>query len=87
MTITTLLGLTGGTLTSIGFIPQIVKGIKTKKMNDVSLIQYIILTAGMCFWLAYGILLKEIPIILANSFAVISCITTISLKIKYTKSK
>ena len=83
MTTTTIIGLAGGVLTSIGFIPQIIKGIKTKKMDDVSLWQYLIISVGMCFWLVYGVMLKEIPIILANSFSA-SCGTfIIILKFKY----
>jgi len=78
-----IIGFIAGILTSLGFVPQIVKGVKTKKMDDVALWQYIILIAGMSCWLTYGIILKDPPLIAANSFSLLSSIIILILKVKY----
>lgn len=66
MDLWTLLGVLAGALTSSGYIPQIIKGFRTKQMDDVSVLMPGILGAGMLMWLAYGLHKEDIPIILAN---------------------
>ncbi|MFP4403627.1 MAG: SemiSWEET transporter [Nanoarchaeota archaeon] len=61
-----LIGLVAACLTTFSFLPQIIKIIKTKTTDDLSLKMYIILSIGFFLWLVYGILSKEIPIIFAN---------------------
>jgi MtN3 and saliva related transmembrane protein len=62
----TLLGILAGVMTSSGYIPQIVKGFRTRRMEDVSVLMPGILGAGMLLWLAYGLHEQDVPIILAN---------------------
>ncbi|HDQ25911.1 MAG TPA: hypothetical protein ENN43_04110 [bacterium] len=81
-----IIGFMGGFLTTIGFIPQIIKGYKTKKMDDVALWQYILLTAGMSCWLTYGVMIKELPIILANSLSLCCVIIILIMKTKYSST-
>jgi MtN3 and saliva related transmembrane protein len=74
MDLTTLeiLGLIAGTITSVGFLPQIIKGYKTKKLEDVSNYMPIILAIGMTLWMIYGLLMNAIAVIVANIIGV-SC--------------
>jgi MtN3 and saliva related transmembrane protein len=65
-----ILGLLAGAITSVGFIPQLVKGYRTKKLDDVSYWMPLVLVFGMFLWLVYGILRSDIAIIVANIFAV-----------------
>jgi MtN3 and saliva related transmembrane protein len=71
MDITVLVGLTAGFITTIGFVPQIIKGYRTGSMKDVSLTMPIILMAGMSLWLSYGLIIQDLPIILWNSVAIV----------------
>jgi MtN3 and saliva related transmembrane protein len=66
MDLWTLLGVLAGALTSSGYIPQIIKGFRTKQMDDVSALMPGILGVGMLMWLAYGLHKEDVPIILAN---------------------
>jgi MtN3 and saliva related transmembrane protein len=75
-----LLGLIAGGITSMGFIPQLIKGYKTKKLEDVSYYMPFILAIGMTMWLIYGILKDALAIIIANAFAIICCMVLIFLK-------
>ena len=75
-----ILGLIAGAITSIGFIPQIIKGYKTKKLDDVSYFMPIVLAVGMTLWFYYGVLLQAIAVIIANMFGVGCCLALIFLK-------
>lgn len=79
----TLLGLIAGTITSAGFIPQLLKVLKTKHAGDIALLQPIILSIGICLWFVYGLLQQDIAIILANGFSLICNLILIVLKVRY----
>jgi len=68
---TEILGLIAGGLTSIASMPQLIKVIKTKNVEDLSWLMLLILVTGLSLWVWYGIQQDELPIILSNSFAVI----------------
>ena len=53
-------------LTTVAFLPQLIKTIKTKKAEDVSLITLIMFICGVGFWIIYGYKILSIPILIAN---------------------
>ncbi len=83
MNLTTILGLVAATCTTISFLPQLIKIIKTKHAKDLSIGMYLVLTTGVFLWFAYGILVKDIPIILANAITLIFIATILFHIIKY----
>jgi MtN3 and saliva related transmembrane protein len=80
-----LFGLIAGAVTSFGFIPQLIKGYKTKKLEDVSYYMPLILAIGMGLWIIYGILIEAFAVIAANIFAMSCCVILILMKKKYSK--
>ena len=76
-------GLIAGIITSIGFIPQIIRGYRTKKLEDVSYYMPTILAIGMTMWFIYGFLKEALAIIIANIIGVSCSIILIILKKKY----
>jgi len=62
-----LLGMTAGTISSITFLPQVIKTWKSKSAKDISLWMLLFVTSSVILWLIYGIFLKSIPIIYTNS--------------------
>jgi MtN3 and saliva related transmembrane protein len=76
----TFLGFTAGAITSIGLIPQLIRGYRTKKLDDISYWMPFVLASGMFLWLLYGILRNDIAIIAANSFGVLCNILLIGMK-------
>lgn len=78
-----ILGLIAGAITSIGYLPQIYKGYKTKKLNDVSYYMPAVLAFGMTLWLIYGIILNAFAVIVANIFGITFSILLIIMKKKY----
>ncbi len=78
-----IFGLCAGAVTSLGFIPQLFRGYRTKKLDDVSYYMPIVLAVGMSMWLTYGILRDAIAIVAANTFGIMCCIILIFMKKKY----
>ena len=76
-------GLLAAALTTISFLPQVIKIVKTKHTKDISLLMYIIFMAGVLLWLFYGILLKEPPIIIGNGITLILLMIVLLFKIRY----
>lgn len=83
MSLITLLGLVAGTLTTIAFLPQLVKIWRSKSAKDISLNTLIIFNLGVFLWLIYGIYLQAVPIILANGLTLVFNSIIVWLKIKY----
>ncbi|WP_426480699.1 SemiSWEET transporter [Chryseobacterium sp. R2ACT005] len=75
-----ILGIIAGFLTSVSMIPQLVKVIREKNVEDISLVMLLVLISGLSLWVWYGIKKDEMPIILSNGFAVL---VNISLLICY----
>ena len=53
-------------LTTLAFLPQLIKTLKTKKAEDVSLITLIMFLTGVLSWIIYGYKISSTPILIAN---------------------
>lgn len=80
-----LLGIIAGVLTSVSTIPQLVKVIREKNVEDISLLMLLVLISGLSLWVWYGFVKDELPIILSNSFAVLVNISLLVCYIMYHK--
>jgi MtN3 and saliva related transmembrane protein len=76
-------GLLAGALTTIAFVPQAVKIWMTKSADDVSYLMFGIFSVGIVLWLAYGIALGAMPIIVANVVTLVLSVLVIALKVRY----
>lgn len=79
----TLIGILAGVLTTISFLPQVIKAWKTKRTEDLSLSMYLIFVSGVVLWLIYGIIKADLPIILANSITAMLAGSVLIMKIIY----
>jgi len=66
-----VLGNIAAILTSLSFLPQAIKTIKTKDTSSISLSMYIIFVLGVLMWLTYGIMIQSVPVILGNVVTII----------------
>lgn len=78
-----VLGFISGILTTIAFIPQVLKVWVTRKTEDISLLMFIIFITGIIGWLIYGILIVNYPLILANSITLVLAVLIIIGKIRF----
>jgi MtN3 and saliva related transmembrane protein len=83
METTALVGFAAGFLTTIAFIPQVVKIWRSKSADDVSLATFLAFTVGVGLWLTYGILQKEPPIILWNGVTLVLAGAILAMKLKF----
>ena len=83
MALATVIGLTAAALTTSATLPQAFKSWKTKKTDDLSFLMYLALTVGALLWLVYGVLIDDLPIMLANAFTFIQVSLVLGLKVKY----
>ena len=82
-----LLGIIAGVLTSISMIPQLIKVIREKNVEDISLLMLLVLISGLSLWVWYGFVKDELPIILSNACAVLVNLSLLVCYIKYNKRK
>ena len=78
-----IVGIAAGILILSGWVPQIIKGYKTKRLNDVSSYLMICIFAGAVLWLVYGIEIDDIYIMGGNVAAMFLTMTVLSMKLKY----
>ena len=78
-----ILGLIAGTITSITFLPQVIRLWKTKSVKDISMLMMLLLILGTSLWLTYGLLLKDIAIIYTNVMVLVMSLIMFYFKIRY----
>jgi len=81
-----VIGIVAGILILSGWVPQIVSGYKTKRLNDVSAYLMILIFAGAALWLVYGIALDDVYIMGVNLSAMVLTMIVLSMKLKYEKA-
>ncbi len=82
-----LLGLTAGALTTIAFVPQLLKLHATKSGRDISLGMMLIFSLGVLLWLVYGLLIGSLPLILANVVTLALALIILILKLRYARRR
>jgi len=82
----TWVGLMAAACTTISFIPQAFRLWQTKSGKDISFGMFFIFSTGVVCWLIYGIAIKDLPIILANTLTLVLCLSIIVMKFHYGNS-
>ena len=80
-----IVAIVAGILILIGWVPQIIQGYKTKKLDDVSKYLLISIFSGAVLWLVYGIEVDDIYIMGVNFAAMFLTMTVLIMKLKYEK--
>ena len=81
----TIVGITAAILTMFGFAPQIIKMWKTQSAEDVSGFTLIQFSVGTALWILYGVHLKDLIIIGANSISLVIVLIALALFLKLSK--
>jgi len=72
-------------LTTLAFLPQLIKTLKTKKAEDVSLITLIMFLTGVLSWIIYGYKISSTPILIANIITFVLNLLILIFKISFSK--
>ncbi|HYG03790.1 MAG TPA: SemiSWEET transporter [Chryseosolibacter sp.] len=78
-----LLGLAAGSLTTAAFFPQVLKTWKSRSAKDLSLGMFSLFSVGVLLWLIYGFVVKDIPVIAANSITLMLASTLLFFKLRF----
>ena len=76
-------GVGAGLCSMASFVPQIVKILREKKVEGVSLRMYVVTVTGFTLWIAYGALLGSWPVWASNSVNLVLAATILVLKLRY----
>jgi MtN3 and saliva related transmembrane protein len=78
-----ILGLVAGTITSVTFLPQVIKIWQTKSAKDLSLMMLLLLMLGVVLWLIYGLVVMSAAIIYTNSMVLAMSLIMLYFKIRF----
>lgn len=85
--LTTWVGIVAGVFTAVSLLPQLIKLIRNKKAEDISIFFLLILFCGLGLWIWYGVLKEDLPILATNSFSLLINCAMIVLGLKYKNKK
>ena len=83
MNIADLIGSLAACLTTVSFVPQAWLTFKTRDVSGVSLLMYSVFTVGVALWLAYGLLLRSWPMVVANAITLVLALMILAMKLVY----
>lgn len=76
------IGFLAAILTTVAFVPQAVHSWKTRDLSGISLPMYSLFSAGVLFWMIYGILINSWPVAVANAITLLLACVVLMLKVK-----
>lgn len=83
MSPTTLLGLLAATLTSLAFLPQVLKTWRSQSAADLSMGSFGTFFVGVVLWLVYGLLIGDLPVIVANLVTLVMAGAILVMKVVF----
>lgn len=87
MNTTQWFGIAAGVMTAVSMLPQLIKIIKEKKADDVSVLMLMVLIIGLGLWVVYGFLREDWPLIITNSFSFLLNLVVLMLRIRFSGIK
>lgn len=81
------IGLTAGILIPVSFIPQIVRVFRLRSAREISVLFTLIQLLGLALWLAYGVMLGLLPVVVCNTVLTALVIMLLGAKLKYGRER
>lgn len=75
-----LIGSVAGTLTTIAFLPQVLKTYRSRSAKDISLVMFLLFSLGVFLWLLYGLSIQSMPIIISNFITLVLSLSILVMK-------
>jgi MtN3 and saliva related transmembrane protein len=82
MAFSSSVGMLAAFLTTAAFVPQVVRVMRTRDTNAISLWMYLLFSAGVALWCLYGLLLGLWPVVLANGITLVLALVVIGYKLR-----
>jgi thioredoxin reductase (NADPH) len=77
------IGTTAAICSTTSFVPQLIKLLREKKAEAISLRMYAVTVTGFTLWLAYGCLLGSLPLIFSNAISLALSSAILGLTLHY----
>ena len=77
------LGMAAAALTTLCWVPQAIRILRTRDTRSISLAAQAAFAAGVALWLAYGLLIGSWPVILANAVTLVLALAILAMKVRY----
>jgi MtN3 and saliva related transmembrane protein len=81
--VTVVIGLVAGALTTLSFLPQVIKTWRTRSARDISLGMFAAFCVGVLLWICYGIRLRAAPIVIANALTLALAGAILVMKLRF----
>lgn len=78
-----MIGSIAGILTTLAFVPQVIKVVKTKDTSSLSLGMYSMQVLGVFLWLIHGIVIQDMALLVANAITFMLALVILGYKLKY----
>jgi MtN3 and saliva related transmembrane protein len=78
-----VIGFAAAILSTLSFLPQVIKSLRTRRMEDINLLFLVMLIAGLLLWTVYGFMLMQWPLIAANAVTLALNFVLLGLKLKH----
>lgn len=82
-----ILGMIAATLTTVSFVPQVIKTIISRDTSGISFWMYLLFSTGVLFWMLYGFTLQSPPMIYANMVTLTLALVILVMKLRELKSR
>lgn len=77
------MGYSAGFITTLTFLPQVIKTYKEKSAKDISLNMFLIAATNEVMWIVYGALKNDMVIVLTNVVVLAMSLIMIFFKLRY----
>lgn len=77
------IGFLAGALTTVSFLPQVIKAWRSRSTADISLAMFTLFCAGLVCWTIYGVAIGSSPIVAWNAITLLLAGTILVLKLRY----
>ncbi len=86
MNLQDLIGYIAAILTTVSFVPQAWQTFRSRNVSGISLGMYALFTTGVALWLVYGLVLRNVPITVANAITLALALAVLVMKLRYGRS-
>lgn len=78
-----IVGIVAGVLTATSMLPQLIKVLKEKEVENLSIVMLLVLLGGLALWAVYGFMKEDWPIIVTNCFSLLVNLLLIFFRLRY----
>jgi MtN3 and saliva related transmembrane protein len=83
MPIATIVGLAAALFTTSAFLPQVIRAWRTRSTRDLSYGTFVTYAIGLAMWLAYGVMIRDVPLMLSNGTTFLLALAILGLKLRH----